>query len=90
MIPGMVLTASTIGGVHGSAGSLWAGSLAILVGVVALVFHRNVYQTFSGTTPNRNKGVGYLLTYFVAPSVLVAIGGVMVLGVAVGHCALFC
>jgi len=78
------------GRLAGPGGSLVVGTSAIVVAVVSLVFHKSVYQTYSQMTPHRDSGLGYVLIYFVAPLVVIAIGCVMVLGVIDGRCVLAC
>jgi hypothetical protein len=87
----MVLrTLAVAGRLGGPSGSLYTGSVFIVFAVVSLIFHKSVYQTYSQMTPHRDSGLGYVLIYFVAPLVLIAIGSVMVAGVFDGHCVLMC
>jgi uncharacterized membrane protein len=76
--------------IRGPAGSLYTGSLLIVFAVASLIFHKSIYQTYSQIAPHRDSGLGYVLIYFVAPLVLIAIGGVMVRGVFDGRCVLAC
>jgi hypothetical protein len=78
------------GRLAGPGGSLVVGTSAIVVTAVSLIFHKSVYQTYSQITPPRDSGLGYVLIYFVAPLVVIAIGSVMVLGVIDGRCVLAC
>jgi hypothetical protein len=78
------------GRLAGPGGSLLVGTSAIVVGIASLIFHKSVYQTYSQLTPHRDRGLGYVLIYFVAPIVVIAIGSVMVLGVIDGRCVLAC
>jgi hypothetical protein len=87
----MVLTSLALAGrLGGPSGSLLVGSQAIVVAVVSLIFHKDVHQIYSQMTPHRDSGLGYVLIYFVAPIVVIAIGSVMVVGVFDGHCVLIC
>jgi hypothetical protein len=87
----MLLTALTlVGRLSGPSGSLYTGSVFIVFAVVSLIFHKDIYQIYSQMTPHRESGLGYVLIYFVAPLVLIAIGSVMVVGVFDGRGVRLC
>lgn len=60
--------------VHGPYGLISGGSLLLLLGIVSLVFRRNVYTTYSQLQPHPDHGPAYVLLYFVAPIVAIAVG----------------